>query len=578
MSRILCVHLPHWPIQRRMVSAEDHRACVLTARHPRRGLCVVACSADAYEQGIRVGMPVAEAKSLATNSSHSSSDCPLKFEPHDPQLDQDTLQKLAQWCDQFSPLVGLETEDSPSSLLLDVTGLADLFGGEKALARQVVTSFQQQGYLVRIIIADSLGAAWAVSHFGEASHFEQVPHEGPTLRTDNHDREMVSQTNISSFQLVPPGRDAALQALSPLPLEALRLPNKTVTLLHDLGISRIEQLLPLPRSSLAARFGDSIAQRLDQALGLQPELIVVNHAPLNFYSEWPLEHPTHRRDILAQILLQLIERVASQLDSQDLGALKLRCRLRSPRDQVPPVSLQVALFQPTCRALHLAELIQFQLERATFPAQIASVSVQATVTAPLEVRQRELFADSDSQSQNQLAVLTNRLTSRLGNQCVVRAVLRGEAQPERTVRYLPPRSSSKRQATTRTARRQSRRSPLPNKTNSSATNHQSDRQLTPDGSGHAPLMATARPLQLLPRPVKLNLLAVAPEGSPIQFVYQKEKHHVARYWGPERIETGWWRGRSVRRDYYRVETSTGHRFWLYRQRDNGHWFLHGAFE
>ena len=91
-------------------------------------------------------------------------------------------------------------------------------------------------------------------------------------------------------------------------------------------------------------------------------------------------------------------------------------------------------------------------------------------------------------------------------------------------------------------------------------------------------MATARPLQLLPRPVKLNLLAVAPEGSPIQFVYQKEKHHVARYWGPERIETGWWRGRSVRRDYYRVETSTGHRFWLYHQRDNGHWFLHGAFE
>ncbi|CAE7461993.1 dnaE2, partial [Symbiodinium sp. CCMP2456] len=38
---------------------------------------------------------------------------------------------------------------------------------------------------------------------------------------------------------------------------------------------------------------------------------------------------------------------------------------------------------------------------------------------------------------------------------------------------------------------------------------------------------------------------------------------VVRYWGPERIETGWWRGRSVRRDAWWVELDNGARLWLH---------------
>jgi protein ImuB len=53
---------------------------------------------------------------------------------------------------------------------------------------------------------------------------------------------------------------------------------------------------------------------------------------------------------------------------------------------------------------------------------------------------------------------------------------------------------------------------------------------------------------------------------------------LAQHWGPERIETAWWRGRSVRRDYYRVETAEGSRYWLFRRLTDGQWFLHGEFE
>jgi protein ImuB len=48
--------------------------------------------------------------------------------------------------------------------------------------------------------------------------------------------------------------------------------------------------------------------------------------------------------------------------------------------------------------------------------------------------------------------------------------------------------------------------------------------------------------------------------------------------GPERIETGWWRGQDVRRDYYAVATRAGSRFWIFRRREDSRWFLHGCFD
>jgi hypothetical protein len=68
--------------------------------------------------------------------------------------------------------------------------------------------------------------------------------------------------------------------------------------------------------------------------------------------------------------------------------------------------------------------------------------------------------------------------------------------------------------------------------------------------------------------------------------------------GPERIETGWWDGRPIARDYYIAHSQNGSRMWIYRERSGftrGHarsrlplahagtsgitprWFLHGLF-
>jgi hypothetical protein len=88
----------------------------------------------------------------------------------------------------------------------------------------------------------------------------------------------------------------------------------------------------------------------------------------------------------------------------------------------------------------------------------------------------------------------------------------------------------------------------------------------------------------------------------VWFCISGVRHRVTEAWGPERIETAWWRGCSVRRDYYVVETESGARWWLFRRLSSsrinqdssrinqggsppespreagrGAWFLHGQF-
>ena len=64
----------------------------------------------------------------------------------------------------------------------------------------------------------------------------------------------------------------------------------------------------------------------------------------------------------------------------------------------------------------------------------------------------------------------------------------------------------------------------------------------------------------------------------MKFHFHGQEERITTAWGPERIETGWWRGRCLRRDYYRVETATGSRFWVFRRLADGRRFLHGEFE
>jgi protein ImuB len=199
------------------------------------------------------------------------------------------------------------------------------------------------------------------------------------------------------------------------------------------------------------------------------------------------------------------------------------------------------------------------------------VTLAAVVTARLEHRQRELFAAALADQSQSLAILINRLSNRLGRERVGRPALTRDAVPERAWQLAPLTSRETTGATATKTKPRSKR----------ALAQQAARKLTlfsEDAPSAAPLRAAAtRPLTLLSPPRPLEVVALAPEGPPVQFIHGGQRQRVVRHWGPERIETAWWRGASVRRDYYRVETDSGEGYWIFRELREWGWFLHGAF-
>ena len=100
-------------------------------------------------------------------------------------------------------------------------------------------------------------------------------------------------------------------------------------------------------------------------------------------------------------------------------------------------------------------------------------------------------------------------------------------------------------------------------------------------------LGAARPIRLFERPQPIEVTAEVPDGAPLQFNWRHVRHHVVKAEGPERIAMEWWRddrGNKLTRDYFRVESRSGTRMWLYREGlydreevSRPHWYLHGLF-
>jgi protein ImuB len=501
---------------------------------------------------------------------------PLHLEMHDPLADRLALEELAEWCGCFSPTVGLDEAEEPESLLLDVTGLGPLFGGEQALARQIVQKFQQRNLTARVAIADTLGAAWAMAHFGELEFSgNEIPH-APSPLTGEGRGEGESQVGGRRLEGGGKGEDSRSEAIlaalcvplivpvgqtwtamAPLDVEALQLPPETRALLAELGLRRIEQLAALPRPTLLARFGPGVLEKLDRASGAAAEAIAARAAREELEFEWLFEHPTGRREMIEFALVELVGRACGALACERRGALRLQCRFEYEKQ--PASRFVVGLYRPSASPRHVGDLVRLKFESMRFREPLAAVRLSVLAMDQLEFRQQEIFpleqsAGQSPDSPRELAALIDRLSNRLGSHAVVRPWLLAGAQPELACQYQPLASlSARRGGQARGGRQESVRSAIGR---------------TPSGD---------RPLHLEPRPWPLSVVSIAPEGPPMRFRLSGRDERIVQAWGPERIETGWWRTRCVRRDYYQVETARGGRFWLFRQLNGGRWFLHGEF-
>ncbi|MFM8478375.1 MAG: hypothetical protein ACKOEO_21530, partial [Planctomycetaceae bacterium] len=126
----------------------------------RSGPAVVAVSSAAWKQGVRPGLPLAEARSLATplqsapqrkptsqraKQPPGTGAEPVVFVPWNPAEDRAELALLSDPVRRFAPVVGLDSLPLPDSLLLNVTGCGPLFGGEEQLATELLQMLRQSG-------------------------------------------------------------------------------------------------------------------------------------------------------------------------------------------------------------------------------------------------------------------------------------------------------------------------------------------------------------------------------------------------------------------------------------------------
>ncbi len=590
--RVLCIWLPNWPSQR--ANAAKLRAdsngstptvgpIVLHARDARRGRVVAAANATARTMGVLPQMPLSQASTL----------CPdAHLVEYDPHSDIEALCSMAEAAQCFSPIVGIEQIDpqpwagrsihQPQAILLNVTGIGPLFGGEESLAQIVHNWIADQGYLASIAIANRVGTAWAMANFAHRQN----------LATALMSIESQSSTDaIPSFLSILPHHDAneteneieARIAMFPLAIESLRLDLATVTKLHRLGIKTIGQLMELPRNGLASRFTDQLLTRIDQALGDREEPIVSLHAAPELAIEEVLEHPTPVRETIDAIISIQMRQLTKSLESIGHGALRLVCRIELERNAIPIESdivhqstdpnrvarvFQIGLYQPSHDADHLLWLLRGQLDAhySKGPSHFwaRSIALQTTLTSPVTWQQNDLFDRHSVVHRDAIAKLVDVLSSRMGRTAVVAPTVHRDPQPELAYSWRPLtgwRSDGIQQDTKRKLARAPKRD-----------------FATTQGIEASPADFWRRPMRMLQPPKGITIEHANDDGAPLQIEYQNAKQKVQSAIGPERIDTGWWQGVTQQRDYYRIELSNGVWLWIYRDRRNHQWFLHGEFD
>jgi len=517
MKRVLCVWLPDFSIQRLHAELPETKsaAVVLYVESGNRAQVVMA-SSEARRYGIRAGMSLAEAQALHDEAT---------FLPHDADADARALLTLAEVAGRCSPLVGLEQSNGEHCLLLDISGCAHLFGDESGLARQLVINLAEHRYFAHVAVAGTIGAAWAIARYGHGT-----------------------------------GTDRRLKSL---PVAALRIPESITAKLREFDLRTIGQVSALPRASLPSRFGNVLLERLDQLYGHRPELLTPVPQPEPIVAEWASDEPICHRNAIGYVCSDLLGEILDLLTARRRGLLGLTLTLIG--EAAEPIVLEVRLAQPNDSQPHLLKLIELKLETQPLPDWLHTVRLEASATAPLQVRQRGLFAqpepDADEASVRRLL---DRLSARLGPDAVVRPCLLPEAVPEQAAGFEPSAVAAfARMRDVQRDPRSGERSYGTTETNRSTT---------------GPTFASTRPLVLLSPPEPVRVTASVSDGPPTGFCWNRTAYRVAHCTNLERIATAWWQDiGSVQRDYWRVETTSGARFWLFRDR-SGEWFLHGLFD
>jgi protein ImuB len=400
------------------------------------------------------------------------------------------LQKLCMHAQTFTSFVSVEP---PNALLLEIKGSVKLFGSLEILHAGIDACWRRLAVQAFSATAPStLAALWlarAGNPAGSPVHFEDP-------------------------RLLP-------SHLAKLPIACTAWDIERLQTLRAMGVTRVGELLRLPRAGLARRLSPAVVQDLDIALARQsaPRRAFVPRE--RFRERCDFETEIEHVAYLEKALEPLIERCARFLRERQAGVQTLQLRLK--HREGPSSRIQLGLASITSERRRLADVLCQKLMRLKLKAPVRGMELISGSLRGLSASSLDAIAGLGSGSRDTAPQLVERLRARLGEEAVYGVVLIPEHRPEaawRRVHELCLTPATK------------------------------DREGMID-----PKMP--RPVWLLDDPVPLS------------------KPEILQ--GPERIESGWWDGKGVARDYYVARQSHGARLWVFQERRSKRWYLHGVF-
>ena len=354
-------------LSRRYQTLPSEDEPLVLAREGTHGPVIHATSPAAEGRGIAVGQRVVDAQAIHPD---------LRVHEADPDGDRAFLDRLVHWARRWGPWSVREGEEG---LILDVSGVAHLFGGEAALLKDIAERMAMQGLAAQVALAPTPLAARALARLrpGHAATAE-------SLAAD----------------------------LAPLPASALPLDAERLRLLDRLGLKTIGALAEVPRLSLMRRFSGVAAGQnplllLDRAMGAQPD---------------PLDAPPDARRHLARSRLaepvmdpvphlpDLAARLCADLDAEGLGVRRLRVTVYRVDGEARWA--EVAFARASRKPDHLLSLLKGKLDGIDPGFGFDLLTLEARMVEPLGAVQPGLDGKPDAEAD--VAGLIDRLTARLG--------------------------------------------------------------------------------------------------------------------------------------------------------------------
>jgi protein ImuB len=353
----------------------------------------------------------------------------------------------------------------------------------------------------------------------------------------------LAPTPLAAVLLARAGRNCCITStarlngrLAPLLLQHLHWSEEELARLANMGVVTLGQLLRLPRAGLARRIGPERLRQLDRLTGQRADPRAAIAAVERFAEQIHPDHETVDRERLLFCLQPVLTRLEEFLRARQRGVMALRLTLH--HRHVSSVHCVLRCVVPEYSAARFAALLAARLEALLLREPVRRMELTAGKLRHFAATGIGLWAPGEQggdAAATHAPEFLQTLMARLGEKAVYGLAVRDEHRPEQQHARAWPMQPAR----------------------------------------QAVVQQGMRPLGLMPEPVPLQ--ASCDVSGRVRQLWHAGQELVLIS-GPERIESGWWDGGDVARDYYLARTTDGARWWIFRElAAPRRWFLHGCF-